>query len=322
MKVLVTGGAGFIGSHLVDALRRQGEQTVAVDNLSTGSLENLDPECKFYKVDIRDRESLHHVFDQEKPDVVCHHAAQMDVRKSMRDPGFDADVNILGSLNVVTLSLDHRVRKLIFASTSAVYADAMRLPAREDDPVQPISAYGIAKHAVEKYLHLYSQTHGLRYVALRYGNVFGPRQNPHGEAGVIAIFTHQLLTGVRPTIFGDGSKTRDYVAVDDVVQATLRAIDNRGDGVYNIGRGTEVSDLEIFEAVRSTLGVRVQPYFAPLRAGELSRICLDCRRAEIELAWGPKVELSQGITATVEYYVNRSELFCDPHSVPYRHAIA
>lgn len=306
MKIIVSGGAGFIGSHIVDALVRQGDHPVVVDNLASGFLENVHGGVPFYKVDIQDQEALEEVFDQEKPEVVCHHAAQMDVRKSMADPCSDAQVNILGSLNVISLSVTYQVRKLIFATTSAVYPESTGFPAREDDFADPLSAYGLSKHVIERYLQLYSEMHGMRYAALRYGNVYGPRQNPHGEAGVIAIFTQQLLSGIRPTIFGDGSKTRDYIHVDDVVRANLIAMNGKGDGVYNVGWGREVSDFEVFDAVRNALGVRVEPTYKSTRLGELTRVCLDSNKAAQELGWRPCITFEQGIATTVNYYLNRS----------------
>jgi UDP-glucose 4-epimerase len=308
MKVLVTGGAGFIGSHIVDALLQQGDRPVVVDNLSTGSLQNLSADVPLYEADITNGALLEQIFEEEQPDIVCHHAAQMDVRKSMHDPSFDAQVNIIGSLNVIALTAKYRVQKLIFASTSAVYSDSLSIPSAEDDAGQPISAYGIAKFTVEKYLRLYHENCGLSYTALRYGNVFGPRQNPHGEAGVVAIFTQQILSGIQPTIFGDGSKTRDYIAVKDVVRANLVVMNGKGKGTYNIGHGIEVSDFEIFDAIRTALDAHIQPSYKARRPGELNRVCLDCRKAQSELGWIPKIPVHDGIAATVKYHLTRSEI--------------
>ncbi len=305
MKVLVTGGAGFIGSHIVDGLLAQGDQPVVVDNLSTGSLDNIPCGVPFYRLDIKDHASLQEMFHRERPQAVYHHAAQMDVRKSMRDPCFDAQVNILGSLNLISLSVRYEVCKFIFASTSAVYPDGAALPAGEHHPVDPISAYGLAKHVIEKYLHLYSEMHSMPYTALRYGNVYGPRQNAHGEAGVIAIFAQQLLSGIQPIIFGDGSKTRDYIHVADIVRANLIALNGKAEGVFNLGWGREISDLEVFRTVRDTLGLRINPLYKPRRLGELTRVSLNSNKANEELSWRPCITFEQGILTTVGYYLNQ-----------------
>jgi len=303
MKVLVTGGAGLIASHIVDRLIEAGHEVVIIDDLSTGRRENLNPRARFYQLDIRDAEGLAHVFSQERPDIVNHHAAQTDVTRSMRDPSFDAQVNILGSLNLIRCALQYGVRKIIFASTSAVYPEPEYIPADENHPIKPISAYGLSKYVVEQYLHFFYENLGLRYTAFRYGNVYGPRQDPHGESGVVAIFSEQMLTGIRPTIFGDGSKTRDYIHVDDVVAANLLAMDERGDGeVFNLGWGQEVTDFEVFDAVRKALGTEVEPLYSQKRPGELDRISLDCSKARRLLGWKPAITFAEGIPMTVEYY--------------------
>lgn len=303
MKVLVTGGAGFIGSHVVDALVARGDRTVVVDNLSTGKRENLNPAVPFYGVDVRDAASLEEVFARERPEVVSHHAAQVDVRRSMRDPAFDADVNVLGLVNLLQLCVRYEVRKVIFASTSAVYPEPEAVPVDETHPVRPQSAYGLSKHVGEKYLELFRDVHGLPFGAFRYGNVFGPRQDPKGEAGVVAIFTEQMMNGVRPTLFGDGNKTRDYVYVDDVVSVNLLAMDGRADGgVFNVGWGREVRDVEVFEAVRRGLGAQVEPQYGQKRPGELGRIALDSAKARASLGWRPRVSFEEGVRLTLEYF--------------------
>ncbi|MGB2885793.1 MAG: NAD-dependent epimerase/dehydratase family protein, partial [Dehalococcoidia bacterium] len=225
MKILFTGGAGFIGSNVVDALIDLGHEVVVVDNLSTGFRQNINPNAKFYQLSIRDKE-LSEVFEREKPELVNHHAAQIDVRKSADDPISDAEDNILGSLNLITNCVQFGVKRVIYASTGgAIYGEAQYLPADENHPVNPISQYGISKHTVEHYLYLYSTLYELDYVILRYANVYGPRQNPFGEAGVVAIFATQMLTGKQPTIFGPGDKTRDYIHVSDVTEANILALD-------------------------------------------------------------------------------------------------
>ncbi len=302
MKILFTGGAGFIGSNVVDALINLGHEVGVVDNLSSGFRENLNPDAKFYQLSICDKE-LSSVFERERPEIVNHHAAQIDVRKSADDPIADAEDNILGSLNVITNCLQFGVKRLIYASTGgAIYGEAQYLPADENHPVNPISQYGVSKHTVEHYLHLYSGLHGLEYVTLRYANVYGPRQNPLGEAGVVAIFATQMLTGKQPTIFGPGDKTRDYVHVSDVIDANILALDRGKNSILNIGTGIETSDQEIFDTLADVLGYQDSPIYAPVRKGEVYRICLECSKAKEELGWSPRLSLKEGIARTAEYY--------------------
>jgi len=303
MKILVTGGAGFIASHIVDRLIEAGHEVVVVDDLSSGRQENLNLHARFYQLDVRDAEGLAEVFSQERPDAVNHHAAQTDVTRSMRDPSFDAQVNILGSLNLIRCALQYEVRKIIFASTSAVYPEPEYVPADENHPIKPVSAYGLSKYMVEQYLHFFYKNMGLRYTAFRYGNVYGARQDPHGESGVVAIFSEQMLNGIQPTIFGDGSKTRDYIHVDDVVTADLLAMGDRGDGeVFNLGWGLEVTDFQVFDAVRNALDARVEPIYGQKRPGELERISLNCAKARRLLGWSPTITFEEGIPMAVEYY--------------------
>lgn len=302
MKILVTGGAGFIGSNLVDALISLSHDVVVVDNLSSGLKKNLNPKARFYQIDICD-EKLFEVFEREKPDIVDHHAAQIDVRKSGEDPIYDAEVNILGSLNLITNCVRHGVKRVIYASTGgAIYGNPQYLPADENHLINPISQYGVSKHTVERYLQLYSIIHGLEYVALRYSNVYGPRQNPYGEAGVVAIFAIQMLTGKQPTIFGPGDKTRDYTHVSDIVAANVIALDRGKNAIYNIGTGIETKDQEIFDTLASVLGYKGKPIYASLRPGEVYRIALECRKAHKELGWSAKLSLREGIAQTAEYY--------------------
>ena len=302
MKILVTGGAGFIGSNLVDALINLGYDVAVIDNLSSGLRKNLNPKVRFYEIDIRDKK-LSEVFEREKPDIVDHHAAQIDVRKSGEDPAADAEANILGSLNVITNCLRFGVKRIVYASTGgAIYGDPQYLPADENHPINPISQYGISKHTVEHYLHLYSIIHGLEYVALRYSNVYGQRQNPYGEAGVVAIFAIQMLTGQQPTIFGPGDKTRDYTHVSDIVAANIIALDHGKNTIYNIGTGIETKDQEIFDTLASVLGYKGKPIYTPVRKGEVYRISLNCVKASKELGWRPKLSLREGITRAADYY--------------------
>ena len=303
MRVLVTGGAGFIGSHIVDGLVQEGNEVAVVDDLYLGSAENLNPGARFHQVSITDFDRLETVFAQERPQIVNHHAAQTSVTRSMADPAFDAQVNIVGSLNVMQLCVKYGADKLVFASTCAVYSEPVDLPMRESHPTAPQSAYGMAKLAVENYVLLYRSSYGLRSWVLRYGNVYGPRQRPGWENGVVAIFARQLLDGARPTIFGDGSKTRDYVFVMDVVRANLLATSADGNGdVLNVGRGIEVSDFEIFDLARNAVGSEVDPIYGDRRPGEADRVSLDSYKARELLGWVPTVAPEDGVRQTVEYY--------------------
>jgi UDP-glucose 4-epimerase len=307
MKVLVTGGAGFIASHVSDRFLELGHAVSIVDNLSTGKRRNIPAAAAFHEIDIRNP-SLDDVFAQEKPEVVCHHAAQTDVRKSVSDPIYDTEVNLLGTLNILECCRRHGVRKVIYAgSGGAMYGEAVYMPADEEHPVNPVSPYGVSKHTVEHYLYTYLVNHGLGFTVLRYPNVYGPRQDPHGEAGVVAIFAMQMLEGRTPTIFGDGTKTRDYCFVGDIVRGNELALE-KGDGaVCNLGRGIEVSDFEVFTAVRDAVGVAVEPLYAPERPGEVQHIALDASRAQREIGWEWQVDLAQGVARSVEFYRRESE---------------
>lgn len=303
MRVLVTGGAGFIGSHIVDELIVQGHTVSVVDDLSEGSLQNLNPEARLFDVSINDAHALEKAFSEAKPEVVSHHAAQISVRNSMYDPTRDAQVNIIGSLNVLQAAVKHDVERFIFASTSAVYAKPNHLPMDETHPLSPESVYGVSKLSVESFVRLYTDAYGIKHKIFRYGNVFGPRQNPHGEAGVVAIFTGQFLRGEQPTIFGDGTKTRDYVFVSDAVSASIAALGDSGDNdTYNIARGIGVSDYEMFDTVAAAADSSMQPKYAPVRPGEAEHVSLDPTKAHEVLSWHPSVSLSDGIAQVVEHY--------------------
>ncbi len=302
MNVLVTGGAGFIGSHLVDALLKEGHSVAVIDDLSAGAAENLDPRARLYQVSVTDSRAVEEVFAKEHPALVNHHAAQTDVRRSMADPLFDARVNVLGSVNLLQLSVKYDVSRFVLASSSAVYTEPTYLPMDESHPIGPQSGYGASKYSAESYVRFYADAHGLRYKIFRYGNVYGPRQNPKGEAGVVAIFAGQLLGEEQPTIFGDGTKTRDYVSVHDIVNANLMAMGEQGDNeTFNLSRGREVSDLEIFEAVRAATGIWIEPLFTSKRPGEADSVCLDSSRAKRILGWVPTVPLDEGTAESVAY---------------------
>ena len=303
MRVLVTGGAGFIGSHIVDELITQGHTVSVVDDLSEGSLRNLNTDARLFDVSINDPDGLEAAFSEAKPELVSHHAAQISVRNSMYDPTHDAQVNIIGSLNVLQAAVKHDVERIIFASTSAVYAKPNHLPMDETHPLSPESVYGVSKLSVENFIRLYTDAYGIKHKIFRYGNVFGPRQNPHGEAGVVAIFTGQFLRGEQPTIFGDGTKTRDYVFVSDVVSASIAAMSDAGDNnTYNIARGIGVSDYEMFDTVAAAADSSMQPKYAPVRPGEPEHVSLDPAKAQEVLSWQPRVSLPDGIAQVVEHH--------------------
>ncbi|WP_412709737.1 NAD-dependent epimerase/dehydratase family protein [Atrimonas thermophila] len=302
MKVLVSGGAGFIGSHVVDNYLAAGYQVVVVDDLSTGKKANLNPAATFYQVDITDSAALRRVFEEEKPDIINHHAAQINLRRSVEDPTFDAWINILGSLNLIELSRQFQVEKFVFASTGgAIYGEPNVLPVKESAATSPLSPYGVAKRSVEMYLEYYHRVWGLEYVALRYGNVYGPRQDPQGEAGVVAIFCGRILRGKPCVVFGDGRKTRDYVYVEDVARANLLAV-FAPSGVYNIGTGRETSVLELVELLEKISGRKVEVVFEKERKGEINHIALSCEKARRILGWVPEVDLWEGLKKTFNFF--------------------
>lgn len=304
MRILVTGGAGFIGSHVVDAYLQAGHDVIVVDDLSRGSEKNLNAGSRFYPGDIQDRQFVERVFSQEKPAVVNHHAAQMDVRRGVREPVFDAAVNILGSLHLLEAAVAHGTRRFIYVSTAgAAYGEPKQVPVSEDHPINPITPYGISKHTVEHYLYTFCYLSGLSYAVLRYGNIYGPRQSSQGEAGVFAIFSEQMLTGIRPVIYGDGSKVRDYVYIDDVVRANLAALERGTGEIFNIGSGIATSDYEVFCLVRDLLGQKgLEPTYVSKRPGEIDKICLDISKARRLLQWNPEVPLQEGARRTLEYF--------------------
>lgn len=302
MKILVTGGAGFIGSNVVDEFVRQGWDTVVVDDLSSGNRRNLNPSARLYQLDIRDAK-LAEVFEQEKPDIVSHHAAQISVRRSVEDPFRDAMINVLGSLNVIANCAKYGVKKLIYASSGgAVYGEPVYLPCDEKHPVDPLCPYGLTKHTPEHYLFMYRQLYGLDYTVLRYPNVYGPRQDPFGEAGVVAIFTEQMLRGDQVVINGTGEQERDFVYVADIVRSNILSIDAGSGGIYNIGSGIGTSVNQIFDELRQITGYAHRPVFGPPKAGETFRIYLDATKAAEELGWRPETALRDGLARTVDYF--------------------
>ncbi len=304
MKILVTGGAGFIGSHVAEHFVNEGLQVHIVDNLSSGSADNLPAGAIFHDMDLRDSK-LENLFRKERFSAIVHHAAQLDVRKSVADPIFDADVNILGFLRMMEHGLKNGLERIVFASTGgAIYGETDDLPQRESNPLRPESPYGIAKLATEKYLYFYERVHGIKPVVLRYANVYGPRQGAYGEAGVIAIFIKKIRAGETPVIFGDGEQTRDYVFVQDVVDANHRALYARKGGTYNIGTGVETSVNELVRQLGAALGAEVVPAHAEKRAGEVRRSALSFEAVHNELGWKPEVDLEQGLELTVNWFNN------------------
>jgi UDP-glucose 4-epimerase len=305
MKTLVTGGAGFIGSNLVDALVARGDDVAVIDNLSTGRRENLEQAlasgAELIELDVRDAQAVADAIERVAPEAIFHLAAQIDVRKSVADPALDSRVNVEGTINVLSAAQAGGVRRVVNTSTGgAIYGEGQILPAPEDHPVAPESPYGLSKFCAENYCALFTRLHGLSTVSLRYGNVYGPRQDPLGEAGVIAIFCGKLLEGGRPTIFGDGSQTRDYVYVGDVVDVNLRAVDSDLTGAFNVGRGVQTSVLDIVEALAAQSSNGFEADHAPARTGEVQHIALDPSHTKAELGWEPRVDLHQGLARTLE----------------------
>ena len=302
MTILVTGGAGFIGSHVADALLAEGHEVHVLDNLSTGRRWKVPEAAPLFEHDIRS-DGAAALFAEHEYDCLVHHAAQMDVRKSVEDPGFDADVNIRGLLNLMEVGIDHGLQKVVLASTGgAIYGEPEYTPQDEEHPLRPVSPYGVAKLASEKYLYYYQTQYDVDTVALRYANIYGPRQNPHGEAGVVAIFTREMLGGGQPVINGPGEQTRDYVYVGDVVRANLAALTHNGSGVFNVGTGRETSVNELFRMLRAETGANVDKTHGPAKPGEQERSVLGYRKADHEIEWAPQVPIEEGLARTVEWF--------------------
>jgi UDP-glucose 4-epimerase len=302
MRILVTGGAGFIGSHVADRFIERGHEVAVLDDLSTGFRTFLNPAARFHEVDLTDAPAVEQCIAEFEPEVVDHHAAQIDVRKSVDDPVFDASTNVLGALRLLEACTRHGVRKFIYASTGgALYGEGRQLPATEDHPVNPESPYGVSKHTLEHYLYLWELLHGLDYTILRYPNVFGPRQNPHGEAGVNAIFIGLMLQGKRPRIFGTGEQVRDYLYVMDVVEANELALAKGSGAMVNLGTGIGTSVNGIFRELKAILGFAGEPIYEAPRPGEVQRIYLDPARAREVLGWTPRTSFRDGLIQTVEW---------------------
>ncbi|NLD73168.1 MAG: NAD-dependent epimerase/dehydratase family protein [Chloroflexi bacterium] len=303
MQVLVTGGAGFIGSHVVDACLAAGHQVAALDDLSTGKRENVNPAATLHVADLRDRSALDEVLAAVRPEVIFHLAAKANVRESMVEPVLYAQVNILGSLNLLESARAHGTRKIVYASTGgAAYGEPQYLPADEDHPVNPLDPYGASKHHVEHYLFIYKKHFGLDYTTLRFPNVYGPRQDPYGEAGVVAIWTNQMLNGGQPVINGTGEQERDFVYVGDIARANVLAVEAGSGSIINLGSGVGTPIIDIFHALKRATGSGCDEVHAPAKQGEVFRIYLDASRAKTELGWEPEVSLEEGLALTVEHF--------------------
>jgi UDP-glucose 4-epimerase len=299
---LLTGGAGFIGSHIAERLLARGHEVAVVDDLSSGKRENVPEEAELYVRDIRS--GCADVFQEFRPQTLCHQAAQMDVRRSVREPDFDADINVLGTIRLLQNCVRNGVQKFIFASTGgAIYGEQREFPAPEDHPQYPVSPYGVSKLAAERYLHFYGVQYGISYAALRYANVYGPRQDPHGEAGVVAIFSGNLSAGKASTINGSGEQTRDYVYVGDVARANVLALEGEPpNGAYNVGTGIETSVNELYDRMRRLSGRNLLPQRGPQPSGEQGRSCVDPSRAARALNWWPEVDLDTGLKETLRSF--------------------
>lgn len=303
MKILVTGGAGFIGSNVVDLYLSNGFEVVILDDLSTGRASNLNPGAKFIQMDIRSSE-VASVIESERPDIINHHAAQMDVRRSIAEPIFDASVNILGSINLLENARKFGVKHIVYISTGgAVYGEPVYLPCDEDHPINPICQYGASKHTVEHYLYMYRENYGLEYTVIRYPNVYGPRQDPHGEAGVVAIFTGQMLQGEQVRINGDGEQERDFVHVHDCARGNLLAVTvPHESGIFNLGSGKGTTVNQIYEALKEITAYPLEAIHGPAKLGETSKIYLDASKVRRVFGWEPTLDLYAGLTNTIEYF--------------------
>lgn len=302
MQIIVTGGAGFIGSHIVDGYIARGHKVAVIDNLLTGFRKNLNPKAKFYKADIRDQSMMEKIFRSERPEIVNHHAAIAEVVKSLRDPLPTFETNFFGTLNILLAFAKYGKgkKRFIFSSTGgAIYGEPKRIPANEDTPPAPLSPYGLSKLLDEEIIKFYSRSYNFDYLIFRYPNVYGPRQNPKGEAGVIAIWSGLMKNNGQPVIFGDGTKSRDYTYVGDIVRANVLALRRGKNTILNLGWGKPVSDLDVFTALAKEIGFKKKPVYAPYRQGEVYQIAIDARRAKQILGWQPKIKLEEGIRKTV-----------------------
>lgn len=309
--ILVTGGAGFIGSHLVDRLLKEKYKVIVIDKLSTGRKENLNPKARFYRIDICSPK-ISGIFKKEKPEVVFHYAAQINIRKSLEDPIEDARINILGTLNILENCRKYKARKLIFSSSGgSIYGETNNIPTPENQPENPESPYAISKLVAEKYLNFYKRKYNLDYGVLRYANIYGPRQNPQGEAGVIAIFINKLLNNKNLVIYGDGKQTRDYVYITDAVEAAILLLksSNLKKPIFNVGTGIETSVNQLYKLISKKVGKGILPKFASAKTGDLKRSCLNNLKIKRELGWKPTYDLNGGIEETIKWFLDQKRLW-------------
>lgn len=303
-KILVTGGAGFIGSNIVDGYIKEGHKVLIIDNLITGNKENINPKADFEKIDITDFKRIKKIYEKFKPDILNHHAAQIDIRRSVSDPIFDAQVNILGTINLLNCCVEFKTKKIIFASSGgAIYGEIKEKKGANENHIQnPISPYAISKKSAELYIISYFENFSMEYTILRYANVYGPRQDPKGEAGVVCLFIDKIDKGQRPIIFGTGRQLRDYVYVGDVVDVNILVLNKGGNKIYNIATEKGTSVLELFQCLAETMSFKKKPKFAPPRKGELFRSVLNCSKIKKELKWQAKIDLKEGFRRTVKYF--------------------
>lgn len=302
MKVLVTGGAGFIGSHIVDKLITKGFDVVIVDNLSSGKRENINSQATIYQIDITSSTALEEVFALEKPNYVIHHGAQIDIQKSILNPVYDANINVLGTINILEKCREHSVEKLVYASSAAVYGNPKALPVNEEHEINPLSFYGASKFTPEFYIKIFSNMYGIKYSILRYANVYGIRQDPKGEGGVVSIFIDKILKNDPPVVFGDGQQTRDFVYVSDVAEANLAALFHGDNETFNISCNQRTSVNQLISLMNSLTGQSLSPIYKESRNGDIKHSCLDNKKAVNNLAWTPKYSLEEGLRKTINYY--------------------
>jgi UDP-glucose 4-epimerase len=301
MKVLVTGGAGFIGSHIVDLLLSEGHEVAVIDSLVHGKMENLNPGAQFHQLDIRDK-AVREVFEDFRPDVLIHEAAQIKVPNSIKDPIYDAEVNIIGTLNLLEACREFKVRKVIYPATAAMFSEPQYLPIDELHPLSMMSGYGVSKHVVEHYLEVYHKLYGIDYTVFRYSNVYGPRQDSTGEGGVVAIFCETMIKGVVPEIYGDGTQTRDFIYVKDVAKANVVAINALDNSIYNCCTGVEVSVNELYRTIAGNLAFEHEPIQKAPREGDIYRTFMTYRKLNDAIGWAPSYDLENGVEETLNFY--------------------
>lgn len=304
MKIIVTGGAGFIGSHITDMLIKKGHEVCVIDSLVHGKIDNLNPEAKFIKMDIRDR-GIEGVFINEKPDILIHEAAQISVPHSIKDPLYDAEVNIIGTINLLESARKSGVKKIIYPASAAIFGEPEYLPVDEAHPLNMMSGYGVTKHTVEHYLKVYSSLYGIKYTIFRYANVYGPRQDSTGEGGVVAIFCENLIQGNQPVIFGDGEQTRDFVYVKDVAEANMLALEDGDNEIFNVCTNSAVSVNKLLSTMNTVGGTRFKAVYKPSREGDIRHSYMTYGKIKDVLGWAPNYSLKEGLKETFDYYKGR-----------------